>query len=73
MHDEQVEDPRTRHFKAVFANGAVLTLPAEAWLNQALVHEMMTAAVGKEPAWLDADDWIDLVFALSAIAETEEG
>jgi hypothetical protein len=57
---------RVRHIRVEFVSGLELTLPAEDWLDQQLVREMMAAA-GGAPDWpaLPESEWVEFVFAMA--------
>lgn len=58
-----------RHYEVDFGEYGSITLPAEAWLNQTLVRELIREATGNAPPEFSDDDWLDLVFRIVEIAE----
>ncbi len=62
MHDDA---DQVRHFSVEFEDGATVTLPAEAWLDQALVRSMLGAIRGHEPRWMSDKDWQGFVFGIA--------
>lgn len=61
--DDDVE--QVRHFEVTFDDGATVTLPAEAWLDQALVRSMLGAIRGEEPRLMSEADWEAFVFGIA--------
>lgn len=61
--DDDVE--QVRHFEVTFEDGATVTLPAEAWLDQALVRSMLGAIRGREPTWMNESDWQGFVWSIA--------
>lgn len=64
-------DNPTPHLALVASNGAVITLPVSAWLDQTLARSVLTHAGADQPPPLDDDLWIDLVFYMLEHATTD--
>lgn len=63
----------TRHLRVELECGAVITLPVDAFLDQALVRRMAEAAIGREleSPPMSEEDWVHWVFETAEAAETE--
>ncbi len=66
------EPEQVRHLSVEFEDGAVVTLPAEAWTSQDTVRAILTALRGREPARLSDEEWVKFVWAVADAAEKAE-